>query len=568
MKSIIRRLSALLLAAVLTASLFSGCSAKEKRINFMYPFTADVNSYDPQVAATSDEFLISEHTVEGLIRMQDDGTVVKGCADSWDISADGLTYTFRLKQGLKWNITTDQYTEGDHKGEYKDKRLQLLGYEFNPDITAHDFVFALQRAVSPETQCPMFPSVAAIENAVAINNGTASPDTLGAEATDDYTLVIHLAAPDEGFLQTLTTAVAMPCNEEFFLATKGRYGLELKYTLFNGQFYVSQILDASYLLKRNEEYKGEFPTVINQLSLRISANDEETGSKSVAGRLESGSYDAAFITGQQTEQLGHDSGIAYVPYEDTTWALLLNTGNEVFQNDDLRYAFCVGLTKTDVADKDYLQAADNLLPRSCTVGGQPAAEAIGRTTYTPNEEKSITYWKSGLKALGVSDVTVTVLTVPEMEMPLKEMLQGVQAGIGSVIKDDDGNALHFTLKVETASLSELSSAVAKREYDAVLYPFRSSSTSPVTYLKDFCTNNKTGFDATAAEAALTEAEGAQDTAAQTDALRRAEQAIVDSFSVYPMLRETSYYASAKGVTGIQFHAGSGRVSFVAATRED
>lgn len=564
----IRHLLAAVLAVTLCITLFGGCSAKEKRINFMYPFTAQVNSYDPQVASTSDEFLIIENTYEGLIRIDDEGNILPGCADSWEVSDDGLTYTFRLKQGLKWNITTEKYEEGDHQGEFKDKRLQMLGYEFNPDITAADFVYALQRAVSPETQCPMFSSVAVIENAVAINNGSASADSLGVEASDAHTLVIHLAAPDEGFMQTLTTAVAMPCNEEFFLATKGRYGLELKYTLFNGQFYVNQLLDASYLLKKNEHYTGPSPTEINQLSLRITGDEDATGSKSVAGKLESGVYDAAFITGAQSEQLRKETGITYIPYQDTTWTLLLNTGNTFFMNDNLRYAFCVGLTKSEVEDKNYLSSADNLLPGSCTLGTKPAAETIGRTTYTPNTAKSIEYWKLGLKEAEVSDVTITVLTTPEMEMPLKELLQGVQAGIGSVVKDDEGNAVSFTVKVETLPQEELNTALSKREYDAALVPFKSSAVSPVTFLKDVCVRNKTGCDTSAAEAALATAESATDLSAQTEAIRQAEQALVDTFAIYPMLTETSYYAAAKGVSGVQFHPGSGRVSFVAATRED
>ena len=136
------------------------------------------------------------------------------------------------------------------------------------------------------------------------------------------------------------------------------------------------------------------------------------------------------------------------------------------------------------------------------------------------------------------------------------------------VKDEDGNSVSFTVKVETRSLSELSTAVAKKEYDAVLYPFKSESTSPITFLKSITSSNPTGFDTTQAEKALSAAESAAGREDMAENIRQAEQAVVDSFSVYPMLSETSYYASAKGVSGIQFHAGSGRVSFVAATRED
>ena len=143
MKQALRKTVILLLCVCFAASVFSSCSKSDKPIDFIYPFSGDVNSYDPQVAATSDEYLIIENTFEGLIRIDDDGKVRAGAAEKWDISNDGKTYTFKIKKGLKWDINTEKYTEGEKKGEFKDSRLQMLGYEFNPDITAHDFVFAL-----------------------------------------------------------------------------------------------------------------------------------------------------------------------------------------------------------------------------------------------------------------------------------------------------------------------------------------------------------------------------------------------------------------------------------------
>ena len=153
------------MSALLLVSLLSGCGGKEKTIDFIYPFSANVNSYDPQVAATSDEYLIIENTFEGLIRINDDGEIKPGMADKWEVSNDGLTYTFHIKPGMKWDINTEKYTSGDNKGEFKDKRLKMLGREFNPDITANDFVFALRRAVNPVTDCPMYSSVSCIKNA-------------------------------------------------------------------------------------------------------------------------------------------------------------------------------------------------------------------------------------------------------------------------------------------------------------------------------------------------------------------------------------------------------------------
>ena len=87
------------LAFILIISALAGCSKSETAYDFIYPFDADVNSYDPQVASTSDEYLIIENTFEGLIRVNDDGEVVPGVSDKWDISEDGLTYTFHIPDG-------------------------------------------------------------------------------------------------------------------------------------------------------------------------------------------------------------------------------------------------------------------------------------------------------------------------------------------------------------------------------------------------------------------------------------------------------------------------------------
>jgi oligopeptide transport system substrate-binding protein len=557
-KYIYKAISILLCISII-ACLFAGCSDSEESIDLIYPFTADVKSYDPQVSSTTDEFLIIENTFEGLIRIDDDGTIKKGVADSWDISDDGLTYTFNLKKGLKWDINTEKNDDG----EFKDERLEMLGYEFNPDITANDFVFALQRAVKPETDCPLFSTISCIKNAVAIHNSKAKASTLGVKAIDDYTLQITLSTADSSFMNTLTTAVAMPCNKEFFEATKGRYGLSTEYTLFNGQFYVSQILESSYLLKNNQYYMGDYPAVASELTLKITTSDDEAD---IVEKLESGYYDSAFITGEDTESIKSKS-ITYTPYNDTTWAFIFNTNNVIFQSQTMREAFCKGLTRLDSTDKDYLTKASSLTPASCTISGNNAVDAIGETTYEQDIDKSVELWKKGLELLADTDFTITVITTEGMQDYVKKMLQGIQSGIGGVVKNNSGDTISFTIKVETMTESELSSAVSSKDYDIAFYPFKSTTNSAITFLKSFSTNNLTSFDTDDLDSAISSAEKSANLKSTAKALKKAEKSILGTYSICPMLYEASYYASAKGVSGIQFHAGSGRVSFVNATRE-
>lgn len=174
-----------------------------------------------------------------------------------------------------------------------------MGEDYNPEITAEDFVFGLQRAADDLTQSPLFATISAIENANEIHSGYKDESELGVYASDKYTLQINLAAADDDFLQTLSTAVAMPCNREFFNSTNGRYGLDLKYTMFNGQFVLTSVLETSYIMKANTAYAGPSPAKASDLTLKIVGSDE-----SVADKLVSGYYDAAYLRGYESDKAG------------------------------------------------------------------------------------------------------------------------------------------------------------------------------------------------------------------------------------------------------------------------
>jgi ABC-type oligopeptide transport system substrate-binding subunit len=147
------------------------------------------------------------------------------------------------------------------------------------------------------------------------------------------------------------------------------------------------------------------------------------------------------------------------------------------------------------------------------------------------------------------------------------MIQGIQAGIGTVLSDSDGNKFTMTFKVETMSEDEIASAISSNSYDIAFYPFKSSTPSAISYLSSLANNKKTSFSSDVIEKYLTKAEKAKTTDEKAKYIQQAETAIIETYSFYPMLFETSYYGTAKGVSAIQFHAGSGRVSFVNATRE-
>lgn len=549
----IRKIIALALCIIISVASFGGCSKGDEIIDFIYPFGGDIVSFDPQIASTADEFLVIENCFEGLVRVLDDGTVQAGVATSWNVSEDGLTYTFNLRQGAKWNIP-----EPDDENPLKVH--ELMGNDFNPDITANDFVFALQRAVDKTTDSSLFSSVSNIVNANDIHSGKKSADELGVSATDDYTLVIKLASPDESFMSTLSTAVAMPCNEEYFYATKGRYGLGLDYTLFNGQFYVSSILESSYILEKNEKYVGDYPATITDLTLNITDENSE-----IAENLEKGYYDCAYISGAEYETISSDK-ITAQPYENAMWAMVLNKNREIFSEKDLRQAVCLSISDLDTTEYEYLSEATSFAPPSCKIGNQSATEAVGSTVVSSDADKAIELWKQGLVKTKFTSADLTVIVTPEMEETAKQLVQGIQGSIGKITNYGDDNRISFSLKLSVLSQEDFNSAFNKGDYDLALYKFEAVNQNAVSFLSGIIDGNYIG-EVSSVEEALHKAQSATaDELAQ--ACRECEESIMSDYSILPVMFESSYYVQAEGVSGVQFHAGSGRVNFVNATRED
>ncbi|MCD7797449.1 MAG: peptide ABC transporter substrate-binding protein [Clostridiales bacterium] len=545
----IKRIFSLILAVILVSVSFSGCSSSDAKTDFIYPFSGDIVSFDPQIASTADEFLIIENCFEGLVRVNDDGSVQAGVAKSWDISEDGKTYTFYLRTGAKWYIEEDGSAE------------ELFGKGNNPDITANDFVFALQRAADKDTDAPLFFTISNIKNANKVHSGKLKASELGVKAIDDYTLEITLNSADSSFLSVLATAIAMPCNEEFFNATKGRYSLGLEYSVFNGQFYLSSILESSYILKNNEQYVGDYPSAVTDITLNIT--DENTD---IAKYLKSGYYDAAYITGQEYHEL-KDSGITATSYSDTTVAFVLNKNNTLFSLDKLRQAVCLCTSEIDLTDREYLSDATGFSPPSCTIGDKSAPDAIGDINYSQDIKEARELWKSGLEELGASEADFTVIVPEEYEDIAKELVQGIQKGIGQVSAySEDDDPISFSLKIEALSDSEFSSAFSSGEYDLALYKFSATSQSSLNFLDEIING---GFlsSTTDAQNALKKAQSA-DADELAKAVKKCEKAILEDYTIKPIFYESSYYAQAQGVSGVQFHPGSGRVCFVNATRED
>lgn len=132
-------------------------------------------------------------------------------AESWEASEDLMTFTFHIRQGVKW--------------------VDQQGREL-ADVTAHDWVTGMHHLTdfSEELGYLMEEGYANIENWSEFLRGEVSFDQVGVEAVDDYTLVYHLTAPTPYFTTMLGYSCFAPLNEEYYLSQGGGFGSDFDFT--------------------------------------------------------------------------------------------------------------------------------------------------------------------------------------------------------------------------------------------------------------------------------------------------------------------------------------------------
>ena len=166
---------------------------------------------------------------EGLYRVSTGTEVELGQAENVEVSEDGLTYTFTLRDGLVWS-----------NGE---------------PVTAEDYVFTYQRLVDPNGQNTSS-SVDIFKNAASIRNGEMELDELGVKALDDKTLEITLEYPAPYLPKLLTGSRFMPVSKKFVEEKGEAYGTSAENIVTNGPFTLTGWTgtELEWTLNKNENH--------------------------------------------------------------------------------------------------------------------------------------------------------------------------------------------------------------------------------------------------------------------------------------------------------------------------
>lgn len=526
----LKKLLSLFLAIVAVISLCA-CGGDSSDV-LILPIESDPMCLDPQVADSKEAKLMIANCFEGLVRLDKDYKIIPGVAESWEISKDGLTYTFNLRKDTHWKLLNsfeDVLPEG-----YKDT--------YRTQVIAADFVYGISRALDPATQAGDAEKLFSIKNASAVNSGKQPTSALGITAKDDLTLVITLERADPDFLRILTLPVAMPCHEDFFKATHAKYCLDLKYTFCNGPFYLSRWAEDNTLsMYKNDEYKGSVK--VNPDELYFYVNTEES---SVVKKIRQRTYDCAFISEAAKNELSDSDKISNYSIQNTVYGLCFNCTDSVLSNEDMRRALAM-VTKTAELTANFDNSFTNgIVPDCVRYGENSYREAAGNVSgIAYNEQQALTLWKKGLKKLDISTAEVIVTCTEENAHLMQQTVQNWQRVFSTSI----------LAKVEVKTADQISTMIYNTSYQVLYHKISTDSSTVTDTLKKFTSDSSSNFFGFADknyDSIVNSVISAYSGAAKLSGCISAEKYILDKAVFLPMLGGSSYAVVNKGVDGLYF----------------
>ncbi|HEV2677652.1 MAG TPA: peptide ABC transporter substrate-binding protein [Aliidongia sp.] len=271
---------------------------------------SEPETIDPAKSTGIYEGKIELDLFEGLMTRGGTGARIAGAAQSWDISADGLTYIFHLRPDLK-------YSNGE-------------------PIVAADFVYGLRRRIDPATGAENGNELEAIAHALDIESGKiADVSQLGAAAPDDRTVVVTLWRPSIRLLDFAVT---------FFPVRKAdieRFGSDWTRPgklVGNGAFLLTEWVPQSHVgLKRNPFYRQAGAVALDRVEYVVTGSPETAMKMFRAGEL-----DVAELPRNEIEWAKRNL-LATLKAEPQigTYMIGLNIGAPPFDNLKLRRALAL-----------------------------------------------------------------------------------------------------------------------------------------------------------------------------------------------------------------------------------
>ena len=496
-------------------------------------------SLDPQYADDEASNTVISNLYSGLLKRDSSGNISCCNAESYSVSDDGRTYRFKLRTDNYWFFDKNENDKVDEN-------------EFFP-VTADDYVFALRRILNPEMQSPFAEEFSCIMGGRSAIDGTASSENIGVSAEDDYTLVITLDYPSADFLNLLASNAAFPCNEDFFISTKGRYGLDDKSVMSNGAFFVRQWFydpygnnNILYMKKNSANSSDENKIYPSYLSFTIEKNETD-----IRELFKNDTIDCF-----TTMNIGSFNKKKYsiAASRSVTLGLIFNPQDKICSNQNFRKSLAYGIDRSSLNDEisSDVQTASGIIPPSVTLLGRSYRELSSDSAFDfYDEAKALSFCEAAKSDLNVESFgTLKLITATN----------SVDSGYLHSVTRKLQDTLGFYIGVEEVTQSEFDSRIKSGDYQIALYPVKGGYNSGISVLEQFSVSEVIGIsENTSGE--IGSLRKVADFTELSEKLLLTEKHILEEFSFIPIFYKNSYLITDNANEDIAYDAFSGAVDF-------
>ena len=352
-----------------TGILLSACGQSNTDTKtYSSTFSGNPTTFNYLLDYYADNTSIITNLVDGLLENDSYGNLTPALAEDWSVSADGLTYTYKLRKDAKW-YTAD-------------------GEEYAP-VKAQDFVTGIKYASDNKGQ-----AMDLIQNSIKglndyVSGVTNDFSTVGVKALDDYTVEYTLTRPEPYWNSKTTNSILFPVNEEFLKSKDKDFGtLTPDSILYNGPYLLKDFTSKSSIeYVKNPHYYDHDKVTIEKVKLAyFDGSDQEMTIRN----FESGAYSIAGVYPNSSNYAKtkekYQDNIVYSLQDKTSWYFNFNVNRKTYNHTAKTADEQKKSAQTAILNKNFRQAINFGIDRtaySAQSNGEEAASKTLRNTLVP-----------------------------------------------------------------------------------------------------------------------------------------------------------------------------------------
>ena len=327
-----KKFALLLAAAMVSTTILSGCGGNKDNSsagntgvvsadgnNLVIQLGPDPETMDPALNSAIDAANMILHLFEPLLSFDKDNNIIGGMAETWDVSEDGLTYTFHLRDGLKWSDGSD--------------------------FTAEDFVYTFKRMADPMTAAPYgHDLLCMVKGYDEAENGNI--DALSVSAPDAKTFVVELSYPCVYFDKICAFTALSPVQQDTVEKNGESWAVDPSTYVCNGPMKIKEwVPGAHILMEKNENYWNADAVKADTIQFVLMEDANAAYSAYTTGEV-------MFSRDVPTEEIPNlrENPEFHVEPILGTYYISMNQEREYFKNPKVRQALSLAIDRQYIAD--------------------------------------------------------------------------------------------------------------------------------------------------------------------------------------------------------------------------